>query len=247
MVTYSYIRRNWEAIYGFKCDFLPHRQYVSHINNSLRKGHCVLKDGFLVSVEQDGRELGGEAYDDVFQKKIEAFNHSLPYYGEIIKLARKYKLAPKNVLEIGAGFGSFAVEFVDRMNPIKYVACEFAPFPFSFLRDRSKKSNFSPLHKNIYDLSADYVETFDCVIALEVLEHIKNDLGFLNKVSSGADILMTLPTQESFNHVRMFLLPCSVWERYHKVIDIKEIAAIYIERGKKTRCPKWWAIIGKKI
>ncbi len=74
--------------------------------------------------------------------------------------------------------------------------------------------------------------------ALEVLEHIRDDLAVIDNIREGADIIFSLPTFDDPAHVRKFKKPGDIQKRYCYGIDIRKI----------VRIDKWfvcWGLVKK--
>src|SRR5690606_28382157 len=64
---------------------------------------------------------------------------------------------------------------------------------------------------------------YDCVLALEFLEHIKQDLEILNRVRLGAHVFATVPNFPDPAHVRFFKRKKDVYDRYKRCFSNLEV------------------------
>jgi len=95
---------------------------------------------------------------------------------------------PKVILDVGAGSGFFAAEMLARGGAVE-ATCVDPAYQREFDEERSGK----PLR---FRTSCDSLAA-DCVLLLDVLEHVRDDRGFLRdyvaRVPRGAHFLVTVP------------------------------------------------------
>ena len=100
------------------------------------------------------------------------------YVAVILALIKQNYPNPQCVLDVGAGFGFPALRFISNLNLKRYTVYEFSN-AFNFLHQLLKPINDScmiTLHNSTFkDMNP---SGFDCVIALEILEHITWDISF---------------------------------------------------------------------
>ena len=224
------------------------KQYVE---KSIKMGKFYRnKDSVVVSREYPNKEMTSEAEDKIYNK-----NHKdkpRKYYGITNKLCKKYYPNPSCVLEVGSGSGYFAKKYINCLKPKKYVACDFCKMAILRMKKRIKMTENTKIqikYKNINDIRKIDLEKFDCVIALEVLEHVTKDLKFLSKINKGTWVFLSVPRIYGYNHVRAFLTPDSICYRYRKLLNIYEIREDKRNINFKSRhnYPLIWIAVGQKI
>ena len=139
------------------------------------------------------------------------------------------KIPDPQILEIGCGTGQFA-EYLKDEGFVDYRGFDFSPLAISLARERVQMEFFLG---NAHDKST-YNTTFNTVISLEVLEHIKNDLGVLMGLPLNTHIIFSVPNFDAPSHVRWFTSERQIKKRYFRYVDIKEIIRvgnIYMCRG----------------
>jgi len=172
------------------------------------------------------------------------------YYGEMIKLCKKYGTF-NNILEVGAGFGWFSKIFIKYNNPECYSIYETSTVAFDKMKKKfvNLPNNINIYNKSFKNIPSEELVKYDCVIALEVLEHINWDKEFLSSISTETWIFFSVPRIHSFNHVRAFLTPDSIAYRYKDILDIYEIREIIKYREKKYKpshyYPTHWGVAAK--
>jgi 2-polyprenyl-3-methyl-5-hydroxy-6-metoxy-1,4-benzoquinol methylase len=123
-----------------------------------------------------------------------------------------------NILEVGAGIGNITDFIIFRKNltviDIDQYYVNYLNAKYSF-RD---KSNFSALNADIQDIQSSPLaeKTFDTIICLNILEHLKNDRAAVENMSSllqpGGKLIILVPALKklygsmdiSFEHYRRY-------------------------------------------
>ncbi len=165
-----------------------------------------------------------EYYDAVLTSSKE---YRLPYkdssyfvlWTQILQFIKKVE-GPE-LLEIGCGSGQFAHYLYDE-GYRNYHGFDFSPKAIE-LAERTVKQSFSlgdALDPNAYN------HPYNLVIALEVLEHIGDDLGVIKNLKQGTNLVFSLPTFDDPAHVRWFVTPGQILKRYYRLVDVVEIVPI---------------------
>lgn len=199
------------------------------------RGHRLVITGTRKAVRQDivDNEMGPEMYDEHWSNNL-GYITEHPYVKPMIEMIRESKHQPKNVLEVGAGFGFAAKRIIDNFSPETYFAYEFSNAIFHLhgilisLKNECEVFLIKESFKNIED-----VERFDCVVAMEIFEHINWDLEFIGKIKPGTKVFFSVPTKPGKFHVRHFENVNEITNRYGGLLDIKNI--IYVPN-------KWWCV-----
>jgi 2-polyprenyl-3-methyl-5-hydroxy-6-metoxy-1,4-benzoquinol methylase len=76
---------------------------------------------------------------------------------------------------------------------------------------------------------------FSAFVALEILEHVENDLGIIESIPSGAPIVFSVPNFDSEGHVRTFKSPEDARARYEHLLEfnLEEYAIIHRRKPRK--------------
>jgi ubiquinone/menaquinone biosynthesis C-methylase UbiE len=105
----------------------------------------------------------------------------------------------KSTLEVGAGTGVMAFEFAKRARNGKIVASEFDDASVKFGKKIIRKSNYENvefIQKDLRRLGLQ--ENFDQVLAIDVLEHIDDDLVALKEINAALKpkglLIISVPT-----------------------------------------------------
>jgi SAM-dependent methyltransferase len=220
----------------FVCDFVADKKMRQYVKDLIQEGLYHKIDGCVVSREFPERELSASSYDEYFKNNLRYGNTQHKYIKPLFSLACKHANSFNSILEVGAGFGHGIERIVNKFHPSRYVAYEFSLRAANQLRAIGARLNcqFEVRQETFQNVDC---SGFDCVIGCEVLEHINWDRAFLSSLPSGCFVMFSVPIAHAFNHVRAFLLPDSIWYRYHDLLDILEIQTVY---SKKNVRPKWW-------
>jgi len=238
--------------FNYKTDFKIDKIRQRYIDRELdSKKFFYNEEGIIVSKEYSKREVGSKYYSKAWksQRNPEKFH---AYKRSMMDLCKKYYSSFNNILEVGGGFGTWAEAFIKEFEPERYTVYEFS----SAVKKIKKRLKNSPIdiiiHNTTFkDIPLKELEQYDCVIALEVLEHINWDREFLSKIKPGTWVFISVPVpQASTEHVRAYLTPDSVAYRYRKMLKIYEIREV--TKGKKS-CRKWhhhyplfWSVVAQR-
>lgn len=69
-------------------------------------------------------------------------------------------------------------------------------------------------------------------VCLEVLEHLDDDLGLIERVPVGHQLVFSVPNYESESHLRHFGSAGAVWHRYATLVGIRRWSLIEIDDRK---------------
>ena len=134
-----------------------------------------------------------------------------------------------SVLDIGCGPGQVGAMLADR-GWRNYRGVDFSPA--MVLHAKKACPDF---HFEVRDVVASGVVAeggHDCVIALEFLEHVVEDLAVLSGMRPGTTLLGTVPNFPARSHVRHFKSADEVRARYAALFDPFDVSAIRAgERG----------------
>ncbi|MEA3312612.1 MAG: class I SAM-dependent methyltransferase [candidate division WOR-3 bacterium] len=125
------------------------------------------------------------------------------------------------ILEIGCGAGQFANYLYDE-GYRDYHGFDFSPQAIRMAKD-AVDFPFTvgdATNPNCYDCD------YNAVVALEVMEHVADDLAVIRNIKQGTSIVFSLPTFDDPAHIRWFTTRRRIIRRYYKLIDIREIVRI---------------------
>lgn len=192
--------------------------------SSVRGDRLIITGTRRTTDEVPENEVGPEHYNAFFKRNPKYKSTRHPYIKPIINMMWESKCKFTNILEIGAGFGLASEEIISKFKPESYCGYEFSN-AMSGLRERlnqfSTLCNISLINDTFKDI--DRMDRFDCVIALEILEHINWDLDFIKKINPGTKVFFSVPTKPNKLHVRHFIDKDSIIKRYSEFLEINSI------------------------
>ncbi len=117
------------------------------------------------------------------------------------KILKNKSLQNKTCLEFGYGSGDILIELSEM--GLKAFGYDFSMEAYKNAKNRIRKYS-ETVQKNIYLLTNEQnimAQKYDFIVALEVLEHIKNDLELLSKFNSNLNdngmIIFSVPANKS--------------------------------------------------
>ncbi len=170
------------------------------------------------------KAMGPERYDDVYatsQWYTQDYRDMVyyPMWAQTIQAIRSLK--DPAILEIGCGTGHLA-EYLHDEGFDKYHGFDFSEQAIAMARRRVDQDF---VVADAYD-PASYAFDYNVAIALEVLEHLDDDIGVLRKLKGGTCVVLSLPTFDDPAHVRFFREPDDIVQRYQSVVDFTGIGFI---------------------
>lgn len=191
-------------------------------------------------------EIENNVYDEAYVKGGPAgayhkhYTQSF-YYGAWKHALRHLLFLDRDIriLEIGCGPGQFANILFDN-GFVNYKGFDYASEGIEL----AKKNN--PRHQELFFVADAFTtpeveEECDLVICFEVLEHLQNDLGLLERIKKGTKLLISVPNFDDPYHVRYFTSANQVYDRYKDAIDIYDISTAPL-----TGSNILYYIVGKK-
>jgi glycosyltransferase involved in cell wall biosynthesis len=145
-------------------------------------------------------------------------------------LSRFRRYIGNRVLEAGSGIGTLTDYLTDRH---RLVCLDYEPFYLRMLRLRfGPLENFRAEHFDLTELMAyDWLlqERFDTIICVNVLEHLRNDLGVLHKFDEilvpGGHLILLVP------HSRSLMSPMDVSLGHYRRYERAELANLVNQAG----------------
>ncbi|KKN42137.1 hypothetical protein LCGC14_0716410 [marine sediment metagenome] len=164
-----------------------------------------------------GRYRKAEYYDKAFQLEKYNCHYSDTVYYEMWKKVISYIDHSDVILEIGCGTGQFAEMLFTHLDYHSYIGIDFSKVAIQKAIERNGQRFF------LHDARKSFDSNYNTVICLETLEHIDNDIIVLKNLKSGTKFIGSVPIGNDPAHVRVFLTPESIIERYGTLLDIEEI------------------------
>lgn len=132
------------------------------------------------------------------------------------------------ILDVGCGTGMFA-KLLYKKGYTNYSGLDFSRNRVKIARETVPDFSFNK--RNMFDKQMQEVyPCFDHIVALEVLEHIENDLEFLRMIPDGKIIIFSLPNYLSISHVRAFHKEEFIRDRYGEVLEFLD-SKIFKSKG----------------
>lgn len=133
------------------------------------------------------------------------------------------KLVPYDVsvCDLGCGAGRFAKRLQQR-GIMAYTGIDFCEDRIRIAKDYVPGSSEyigSSFEFWLADIMDVELPVVDCYVALEVLEHIEDDIGLIERLPRGKLLVFSVPPTDAASHVRVFPNWHSVFERYKDVLD----------------------------
>lgn len=175
-----------------------------------------------------------EWYDKAFESLPEYRKHyseSVYYFLWTVVVDRILLSGVNNVLDLGCGPGQFA-SFLRDKGLKRYRGVDFSAEAVRLAREQCPSFEFcaADLSESNLLLTFDY----DCVVALEFLEHVQDDEKILAQIKSGVKFYATVPGFPYVSHVRHFRDEAEVRSRYQRHFSAFRVD-IFVEnpQGKK--------------
>jgi SAM-dependent methyltransferase len=100
---------------------------------------------------------------------------------QISQILAKHRIKAATIAEVGCGAGGIIAALSARMPETKFVGYEVSPQAFELCQDKASKTVSFRL-ENIGDSSA----LFDCLLCIDVFEHVEDYIGFLRMLRGKA-------------------------------------------------------------
>ena len=180
-----------------------------------------------------GTEQRPEFYNVNMKRVVEPLETS-PWL-DVYKAAASLLPEPSNavIADIGCGTGRFA-RLIANKGYTNYWG-----FDFSDVRIREAKRyvpEFQFSVGSIFDPQImDKLKDYNTFVLLEIVEHVSQDEALFSIIPSGGTVIFSVPNFDSEAHVRHFISPDEVIERYKMVIDFNIGTHVIIPRKRSGR------------
>ena len=136
------------------------------------------------------------------------------------------------ILDMGCGPGQFAEYLIQRCPSIEYTGVDFSKIAINAAKERCPSVIF--IEADIFQTDILEKGEYDLVVALELLEHLENDLALLNKIPVGKKVMFSVPNSDAFAHVRFFPNEEAVTDRYSLCFSDLQIMPITLANQKAS-------------
>lgn len=132
----------------------------------------------------------------------------------------------RSVVELGCGSGRLAPLLMAKSR--SYIGLDFAP------RLVGEAQRYCPAGVfMVRDLRFDPIPDAEVYVANEVMEHLDDDLGLLERLPKGATVVFSVPSFDSASHVRHFPVRGEAQRRYAGLVAITHVE--YVPHGHAGR------------
>lgn len=145
-------------------------------------------------------------------------------YVPLYQAAAALLAGSRTVVELGCGTGRFAPFAIDL--GCEYQGLDFAPALVDEARRYEPRGTFS-----VADLRSDPIPPADVYVALEVLEHLDDDMAVLKRLPAKARVIMSVPSFHSASHVRHFAAEGSAAARYDAALRLDHESRVALPNG----------------
>lgn len=121
------------------------------------------------------------------------------------------------IVDLGCGTGRFA-KLLERHGHLHYYGYDFAPAVVAEAQRYCPGADFELCDLREWQHGPDLPDNV-CYVLLEVLEHLDDDRDLLGRLAPGQPVVFSVPNFWSESHVRRFLQPSHVFERYGDLLD----------------------------
>lgn len=168
-----------------------------------------------------GKEQVVDYYDSIY-KTDEHYGSDyldLPYF-QVFETVNDYLKTTINhkILEIGCGTGQLAHYLYDQGYK-DYRGFDFSTVAVQKAKELSPQNFFvgDALDKN------NYTGEYNIVLAIEILEHLKDDIGIIKLIRPGTEFIFSFPNFNDKAHVRFFKKPQDILNRYSEYCNFRHI------------------------
>lgn len=152
-----------------------------------------------------------------------------PLYEEAARLIRGHT----EVVDLGCGTGRFLEQLRRQKHHAPITGVDFSP---AALAETRRYVRYEGLRLECVDL-ADWQPSpkragNTTYVCLEVLEHLEDDVGLVQKIPPAHRLVFSVPNFESALHVRHFRGPADIWRRYESLLLFRRW--VLLEHGQKA-------------
>jgi len=189
-----------------------------------------------------GRHYGAVEYDRIYRRRkpryaAEALETSQRY---LFQLTLDTLPAVGRIVEIGCGTGQFT-QLLESRGFRDYVGYDFSAEAVRQARERTSLSvQVRDIEKEPLALQAG-----DTVVALEVFEHLEDDLALISEWPRGVLCLFSVPVFDAPNHLRWFLNEADVRSRYETCLALSTV--LRVDSYRRPGTAPWFFAAGRML
>ncbi len=179
-------------------------------------------------------------YDRFYASDKSLFGHWTAQQHRTVTWYPALLLATGSIFEVGCGAGHFAA--MCKAYGKKYLlGTDYSQYALRLASRNAPGTHFKRMNavSDDYELALLEHEP-DTVVALEVLEHVWDDLSIIERLPAGTAFVGSVPSFFTEGHVRWFENTQQVKERYGKLLVIKRVIE---EHGVKSS-NRWFVFKG---
>ena len=179
-------------------------------------------DELLRQIELGSRAASATYYDTVYADSPKYAQHGqssdyAPVWERIAHALDALAGPAPRVLDLGCGPGQFAEFLHARLPRATYCGLDFSGVAIAQARRRVPAFRFE--QRELPLAAFDDLAPFDVVVCTEVLEHVEADREILAALPRGTPVLATVPSFDSFGHLRVFRDADAVRQRYGSLFE----------------------------
>lgn len=169
-------------------------------------------------------------YDGIYERKeyYQCHYSKAPYFKVWSKVA-SYIKDTDVVVELGCGTGQLLEMLLDK-GIAQYTGYDFSQVGVELAKSKITKPIAEVYWQDLYEMNS--LPTASVYIAVEVLEHLVEDIQVLKLIPKGKQVIITVPNYLGGSHVRKFDTEEEVKDRYKDIIKCSEISTITYGSGK---------------
>lgn len=149
-------------------------------------------------------------------------------YAELHREAARLVLPGHDVVELGCGTGRFAQMLFEGGWINSYLGIDFA----DALLEEARRFTGRPEAFMWGDLIEGWIPPADTYVAMEVLEHLDDDLGLIERLPSGSRLVLSVPSFDSESHLRRFPRMNEAVGRYKNLLSIDTVKHLDVPGGR---------------
>lgn len=201
----------------------------------------------LSAILNQDKDITSKTYDSVYLNSAE---YQKPWKGSIYaksweavatKLNQLMVTEGPQIIDIGCGPGQFA-ECLYELSP---TLSSYRGFDFSIQAIESAKGKLLDSRFSFHNEDALSVDLTDgLVVCLEAMEHMRDDISFLQRIPIGTTLVLSVPNFPSKTHYRFFRDMESVITRYRPYLNIKDY---FTTEHNETARQKLFYLVGQRV
>ena len=192
--------------------------------------------------KKDIKEFDSEYYDDVYKRikryRSKPWDHPMTnFWEEVLNTLRVS--GSKSIIELGCGTGQLGKILCNA--GYNYKGIDFSEEAIKVAKSRVKiKTRFE--QADIWNwLKSGKAFGWESVLAIEVLEHINNDIELMCLIPEKKNIFFSVPNYDSKAHIRYFKSPAEVKQRYGDYLDFISQLTWHGKNSKSNKLFFFWA------